>query len=139
MAIEKHYGSPMDIEWAKDGNSGILYVLQARPETVHTCTELNTHTTWRLSSKSKVLAQGEAVGNRIASGQARLLRSPLEADALQPGDIIVTANTTPDWDPLLKKAGGIVTNSGGRTSHAAIVARETGVPAIVGTGNATPR
>ncbi|WP_341835668.1 phosphoenolpyruvate synthase [Chitinophaga pollutisoli] len=137
LAIEKHYGCPMDIEWAQDGNSGERYILQARPETVHTIAGGYAGKTYQLTAKSKVLVQGEAVGNQIASGKARLLTSPLNADSLQPGDIIVTANTTPDWDPLLKKAGGIVTNSGGRTSHAAIVARETGVPAIVGTGNAT--
>ncbi len=137
LAIEKHYNSPMDIEWAKDGTSGNLYILQARPETVHTVANSANEITYHLNAKGKALTQGEAVGNGIAVGRARLLHSPQEADALQQGDIIVTANTTPDWDPLLKKAGGIVTNSGGRTSHAAIVARESGVPAIVGTGNAT--
>ncbi|WP_126246198.1 phosphoenolpyruvate synthase [Chitinophaga rhizosphaerae] len=137
LEIEQHYKCPMDIEWAKDGQSGSLYILQARPETVHTHAVAADEVEYRLTGTGKLLVQGEAIGNRIATGRARLLKSPLEAGSLHPGDIIVTANTTPDWDPLLKKAGGIVTDSGGRTSHAAIVARETGIPAVVGTGNAT--
>ncbi|GEP96995.1 phosphoenolpyruvate synthase [Chitinophaga cymbidii] len=137
LAIETHYRCPMDIEWAKDGSAGDIYILQARPETVHSRADKSEEKDYRLLERAEAIVKGEAVGNGIAAGIARLLHSPLEAETLQPGDIIITANTTPDWDPLLKKAGGIVTDSGGRTSHAAIVARETGIPAIVGTGNAT--
>lgn len=137
LAIEEHYHCAMDIEWAKDGNTGELYILQARPETVHSRADKSRDKDYRLLERTEVIAKGEAVGSGIAAGTARILHSPLDAGALQPGDIIVTANTTPDWDPLLQKAGGIITDSGGRTSHAAIVARETGIPAIVGTGNAT--
>ncbi|WP_119079637.1 phosphoenolpyruvate synthase [Chitinophaga alhagiae] len=139
LAIETHYRQPMDIEWAKDGITGELFILQARPETVFAQRQGPATTTQRLLKKGPVLVQGEAVGSGIAAETARLLASPLEASALLPGDIIVTTNTSPDWDPLLQKAGGIVTNTGGRTSHAAIVAREMGVPAIVGTTNATER
>jgi pyruvate,water dikinase len=137
MLIEKHYGQPMDIEWAKDGVTGQLYILQARPETVQSRRDLRLLTTYTLVSKGRQLAAGEAVGKKIVAGKARVLSHPGEAGDLQAGEIIVTDATSPDWDPLLKKAAGIVTNKGGRTSHAAIVARELGVPAVVGTGNAT--
>lgn len=137
IAIETHYQQPMDIEWAKDGVTGELFILQARPETIFGRSREPLNAIQRLVKKSTILAQGEAVGSGIAAGTARVLHSPLEASVLRPGDIIVTANTSPDWDPLLQKAGGIVTDTGGRTSHAAIVARETGIPAIVGTINAT--
>lgn len=137
MIIEKHYGKPMDIEWAKDGQTGKLYIIQARPETVHARQKGLQLEQYRLKSTGEVLVQGQAIGNRIATGIARILQSPAGADRLQPGDIVVTDLTSPDWDPLLKQAGGIITNKGGRTSHASIVARELGVPAIVGCNNAT--
>lgn len=137
LRIEEHYDKPMDIEWAKDGLSGELFIVQARPETVVSRRNPYRMTEYKLLGKSKVLAKGQAVGNRISSGTARVLNSPADSDKLQPGDILVTDITSPDWDPILKKAGAIVTNKGGRTSHASIVARELGVVAIVGTGNAT--
>ena len=137
LKIEEHYKQPMDIEWAKDGESGGLYIIQARPETVHSGSNSMEFTEYRLNTHTIPLATGEAVGSRVAAGIARVLQSPKEADQLQSGEIIVTDSTSPDWDPLLKKAAAIITNKGGRTSHASIVARELGVPAIVGTGNAT--
>ncbi len=137
LEIEEHYQKPMDIEWAKDGLTNELFITQARPETVHHSKNKNIHTEYLLKEKSEVLAVGNAIGSSIAIGTARILKSPKESYKLHEGDIIVTDVTSPDWDPLLKKAGGIVTNRGGRTSHAAIVARELGVPAIVGTNSAT--
>jgi len=136
MLIEQHYHCPMDIEWARDGISGELYILQARPETIHS-SQKKDNKIYTLMGKGISLVQGEAIGNKVATGIARILQSPAEAAQLQPGEIIITGTTSPDWDPVLKKAGAIVTDSGGRTSHASIVAREQGVPAIVGTGNAT--
>lgn len=135
--IEDHYKKPMDIEWAKDGISGELFITQARPETVHHSRNKNIHIIYKLLEKNKPLAQGNAVGSKIAVGKARLLKSPKQVDQITPDTIILTDTITPDWDPLLKKVTGIITNKGGRTSHAAIVARELGVPAIVGCGNAT--
>jgi pyruvate, water dikinase len=137
LVIEKHYEKPMDIEWAKDGITGELFITQARPETVHFTKEKNIHTEYTIEEKGVLLAKGNAIGSKVASGTARLLKHPDERDKLKEGDILVTENTSPDWDPLLKKAGGVITDRGGRTSHAAIVARELGVPAVVGTGNAT--
>ncbi|HVU94210.1 MAG TPA: phosphoenolpyruvate synthase [Puia sp.] len=137
LLIEKHYGQPMDIEWAKDGVSGELYILQARPETVQSRRDPRMLTSYSVVSKGKRLASGEAVGKKIVAGKARIMSHPGEAGRLEPGEIIVTDSTSPDWDPVLKKAAAIVTNKGGRTSHASIVARELGVPAVVGTGNAT--
>jgi pyruvate,water dikinase len=137
LQIEEHYGKPMDLEWAKDGLSGELFVVQARPETVASRRNPYQITTYKLESQSTVLARGQAVGSRITTGIARVLRSPDEAWKLKPGEIVVTGITSPDWDPILKQAGGIVTDKGGRTSHASIVARELGVAAVVGTGNAT--
>ncbi|MET6996751.1 phosphoenolpyruvate synthase [Chitinophaga defluvii] len=136
MLIEEHYHCPMDIEWARDGISGELYILQARPETIHSSKKKD-NKVYSLIGKGISLVQGEAIGNKVATGIARILQSPEEAAQLQPGEIIITGTTSPDWDPVLKRAGAIVTDSGGRTSHASIVAREQGVPAIVGTGNAT--
>jgi pyruvate,water dikinase len=127
----------MDIEWAKDGDNGRIYIIQARPETVHGKDKQLKLVEYKLRSKGKVVATGEAIGSGLVAGRARLLSSPKEADLVQPGDIVVTGYTSPDWDPVLKKAGAIVTDKGGRTSHASIVARELGIPAIVGTGNAT--
>jgi len=135
--IEDHYQKPMDIEWAKDGISNQLFITQARPETVHHTKDKNSLMEYQLLEKGKLLAQGNAVGSKIAVGKARLLKSPKDADNLALDTIIVTDTITPDWDPLLKQVAGIVTNKGGRTSHAAIVARELDVPAIVGCGNAT--
>lgn len=136
--IEQHYGRPMDIEWAKDGQNGKLYIVQARPETVHAGKPKQTLVrAYAIQSKGAKLAEGIALGEKIAFGRARLLRSPKEAGLLQDGEVLVTDITNPDWDPILKRAAAIVTNKGGRTSHAAIVARELGTTAIVGCGNAT--
>ena len=135
--IEMHYGKPMDIEWAKDGLTGELFIIQARPETVHSRKNHFIVNEYTLLQKGELLANGEAIGTKLVTGVARILQSPDQADSLQDGEIIVTDLTSPDWDPVLKRSAAIVTNKGGRTSHAAIVARELGVPAIVGTGNAT--
>lgn len=137
LAIEQHYGKAMDIEWAKDGLNNNLYIVQARPETVHAKPEKQVHEIFKLSEKGKLLASGIALGDKIASGTARILNSPAEGEQLQQGEILVTDITNPDWDPVLKKAAAIITNKGGRTSHAAIVARELGTVAVVGSGNAT--
>lgn len=135
--IEDLYQKPMDIEWAKDGITNELFITQARPETVHQARNKNIHIAYKLLEKGKLLAQGNAVGSKIVIGNARLLKSPKEANQLSVDTIIVTDTITPDWDPVLKQVKGIVTNKGGRTSHAAIVARELGVAAIVGCGDAT--
>lgn len=137
LLIEQHYNMPMDIEWAKDGLTKELFILQARPETVHSRKDPYKITTFEFHETGEVLAKGEAIGSRIAVGKARIIQSPVEARLLQPGEIIITDTTSPDWDPLLKKAAAIITNKGGRTSHASIVARELGVPAVVGCGTAT--
>lgn len=139
LSIEKHYGKAMDIEWAKDGINGELYIVQARPETVHAKPQKKVHELYQLSEKSRLITSGIALGDKIAAGKARILNNPLEGDQLQKGEILVTDITNPDWDPVLKKAAAIITNKGGRTSHAAIVARELGTVAVVGTGNATQR
>lgn len=139
MIIEEHYQKPMDIEWAKDGLSNEIFIIQARPETVQARRNPRIIKEYTLLDKGYLLARGEAVGSKIATGRARVLPSVVESAAIQPGDIIVTSITSPDWDPVLKKAGAIVTNKGGRTSHASIVARELGVPAIVGCGDATEK
>jgi pyruvate,water dikinase len=137
LTIEKHYQKPMDIEWAKDGVSGKLFIIQARPETVHSRVNPLLIKEYQLLNKGKSIAQGDAIGSKIATGVARILQSPNESNKLKPGEIVVTDLTSPDWDPILKKAAAIITNKGGRTSHASIVAREIGVPAIVGCGDAT--
>jgi pyruvate, water dikinase len=129
----------MDIEWAKDGKTGELFIVQARPETVHSQKDPYKIKEYRLSEKKESIANGEAIGSKIAVGIARILKSPKDADKLQQGEIIVTDITSPDWDPILKKSAAIITNKGGRTSHAAIVARELGIPAIVGCGDATKK
>ena len=139
MVIEDHYGKPMDIEWAKDGLNGSLYIIQARPETVHSQKNPLQVKEYKLLEKSEVMATGEAIGSKIARGIARILKSPSESGKLQPGEIVVTDMTSPDWTPILKKASAIITNKGGRTSHASIVARELDVPAIVGCGDATEK
>lgn len=137
LRIEEHYGQPMDIEWAKDGVSGELFIVQARPETVHGAGGAPLHRIYELKQRGRVLTQGIAVGNGIATGVARRLDSPSESHLLQPEEVLVTGITNPDWDPIMKKASAIITDKGGRTSHAAIVARELGLVALVGTGNAT--
>jgi len=137
VIIEDHYQCPMDIEWAKDGKSEKLFIVQARPETVHSQKDPLVMKEFSLKRKSNLLVKGNAVGSGIACGKARLLSSPADAHLLQQGDVLVTDITNPDWDPILKKAAAIITNKGGRTSHAAIVAREAGAVAIVGTGIAT--
>ncbi|ULQ57695.1 phosphoenolpyruvate synthase [Flavihumibacter rivuli] len=137
LVIESHYGLPMDIEWAKDGNSGQLYIVQARPETVQSRRNPALLIEYAIHTKGKCLGKGQAIGSSLATGRAVLLQSPKESDRLQEGDIVVTDITSPDWDPILKKAAAIVTNKGGRTSHASIVARELGVPAVVGCGDIT--
>jgi pyruvate, water dikinase len=139
LIIEEHYGKPMDIEWAKDGETQELFILQARPETVHSQHKATIFTEYQLLEKGKVLVEGDAIGSKIATGIARVLASPKDASRLNKGEIVVTNITSPDWDPILKKAAAIVTNKGGRTSHAAIVARELGVAAIVGAEGATSK
>lgn len=137
LAIEEHYGMPMDIEWAKDGNSNELFIVQARPETVHAGRDPLLVTEFILEESGKVVLSGNAVGSGIAVGRARILHSPTEASKLQEGEVLVTEITNPDWDPIMKKAAAIITSKGGRTSHAAIVAREIGALAIVGADDAT--
>ena len=137
VTIEEHYGMPMDIEWARDGRDGKMYIVQARPETIHSAQDPYSMRSFSLEKRGTVLVKGSAVGSAIAAGRVRILKSPLEGDQLKDGEVLVTDITNPDWDPLLKRASAIVTNKGGRTSHAAIVAREMGTVAIVGSGNAT--
>lgn len=139
LIIEKHYKKPMDLEWAKDGITNHLFIIQARPETVHSQKNPLIVKEYEILTKQESIAQGEAVGSKVATGIARILQSPDESDKLKPGEIVVTEVTSPDWDPILKNAAAIITNKGGRTSHASIVARELGVPAIVGCGNATEK
>ena len=137
MKIEAHYGRPMDIEWARDGEDGKLYILQARPETVKANAEVDTLRRYRLKQKSELLTSGRAIGQKVGSGPVRLIASAKEMDKVQPGDVLVTDMTDPDWEPVMKRASAIVTNRGGRTCHAAIIARELGIPAVVGCGDAT--
>ncbi len=137
MIIEKHYQRPMDIEWAKDGIDGKLYIVQARPETVCSQNDQNVIERYELNNKADVLVEGRAIGQRIGSGKVRLVDSLDQMSLVQEGDVLVTDMTDPDWEPVMKKASAIVTNRGGRTCHAAIIARELGIPAIVGCGNAT--
>ena len=139
LKIENFYKKPMDIEWAKDGITNELFITQARPETVHGGKKVSKTSEFILKEKGEVLSTGSAIGNKITSGTARFLESPQDSKKLNKGDILVTNTTSPDWDPLFKKASAVVTNKGGRTSHAAIVARELGVPAVVGTKNATEK
>ncbi|MCC4603608.1 phosphoenolpyruvate synthase [Xanthomonas campestris] len=138
LVIEKHYGRPMDIEWAKDGVSGKLFIVQARPETVKSRSHATQIERFSLEAKdAKVLAEGRAVGAKIGSGVARVVRSLEDMNRVQAGDVLIADMTDPDWEPVMKRASAIVTNRGGRTCHAAIIARELGVPAVVGSGNAT--
>ena len=140
LVIEQHYGRPMDIEWGKDGTDGLLYILQARPETVKSQAAGQAEQRYKLkgdTSKSTVLAEGRAIGQKIGTGPVRLVHNVNEMDKVQPGDVLVTDMTDPNWEPVMKRASAIVTNRGGRTCHAAIIARELGIPAVVGCGDAT--
>ncbi len=137
MVIEKHYGRPMDIEWGKDGNDGKLYILQARPETVKSQLKGQAELRYQLKGTGTVLAQGRAIGQKIGTGPVRLVSSLAEMDLVKVGDVLVTDMTDPNWEPVMKRASAIVTNRGGRTCHAAIIARELGIPAVVGCGDAT--
>ena len=137
MIIEKHYKCPMDIEWAKDGDDGKLYIVQARPETVKSRSQANVMERYLLKETGTVLVEGRAIGQRIGAGKVRIIKDVSEMDKVQPGDVLVSDMTDPDWEPVMKRASAIVTNRGGRTCHAAIIARELGIPAVVGCGNAT--
>jgi pyruvate,water dikinase len=139
MVIEAHYGRPMDIEWGKDGTDGQLYILQARPETVKSQAKGQSEFRYKLKGHSTVLAEGRAIGQKIGTGPVRLVHNISEMDTVQPGDVLVTDMTDPNWEPVMKRASAIVTNRGGRTCHAAIIARELGIPAVVGCGDATER
>jgi len=137
LVIEEHYGRPMDIEWGKDGGDGQIYILQARPETVKSQSAGKTEVRYKLKGKGAVLASGRAIGQKVGTGPVRLVHSISEMDKVQPGDVLVTDMTDPNWEPVMKRASAIVTNRGGRTCHAAIIARELGIPAVVGCGDAT--
>lgn len=137
LKIEAHYQRPMDIEWGKDGLDGKLYILQARPETVKSRSEANKLTRYQLKDKSQKVLEGRAIGQKIGSGKVRVIHSVDEMNKVQPGDVLVSDMTDPDWEPVMKRASAVVTNRGGRTCHAAIIARELGIPAVVGCGNAT--
>lgn len=139
LVIEQHYGRPMDVEWAKDGYTGKLYIVQARPETVKSRGRATQLERFHLSEKGTVLAEGRAIGQKIGAGKARIIRSLDQMNSFQDGDVLVADMTDPDWEPVMKCAAAIVTNRGGRTCHAAIIARELGVPAVVGTGDALTR
>jgi len=139
VIIEKHYGRPMDIEWGKDGLDGKLYILQARPETVNSQKGDDVQLRYKLKGNSAVLSSGRAIGQKIGAGSVRVIGDSSEMDRVQPGDILVTDMTDPNWEPVMKRASAIVTNRGGRTCHAAIIARELGIPAVVGCGDATDK
>ncbi len=139
LVIERHYGRAMDIEWGKDGLDGQLYILQARPETVKSQSAGKVEQRYKLKSTGQVLAEGRAIGQKVGTGPVRLVSSPAEMERVQPGDVLVTDMTDPNWEPVMKRAAAIVTNRGGRTCHAAIIARELGIPAVVGCGDATQR
>lgn len=139
IIIEKHYGRAMDIEWAKDGQDGKLYIVQARPETVRSREDSNEMERYQLKGTAAVVVEGRAIGHKIGSGKAKVLASISDMDQIQPGDVLVTDMTDPDWEPIMKRASAIVTNRGGRTCHAAIIARELGIPAVVGCGDATKK
>ncbi|MBT8132306.1 MAG: phosphoenolpyruvate synthase, partial [Gammaproteobacteria bacterium] len=136
VTIEKHYGRPMDIEWGKDGSDGRLYILQARPETVQSRSG-RTIDRFTLKAHSDVLTSGRSIGHKIGQGTAKVIRNVSEMNRIQPGDVLISDMTDPDWEPVMKRASAIVTNRGGRTCHAAIIARELGIPAVVGCGDAT--
>jgi pyruvate,water dikinase len=137
LIIEDHYGQPMDIEWAKDGVTGKLYILQARPETVKSRANNQVLERYTLQKTGKILSEGRSIGQRIGQGKARIIKNISEMHKVQPGDVLISDMTDPDWEPVMKRASAIVTNRGGRTCHAAIIARELGIPAVVGCGDAT--
>src|SRR5690625_1591139 len=139
LIIEEHYGRPMDIEWGKDGQDGKLYILQARPETVKSRDGGQILQRYHLKKRGKVLATRRSIGERIRAGKARVINDLSQMNQVQPGDVLVTDMTDPDWEPIMKRASAIVTNRGGRTCHAAIIARELGIPAVVGAGDATEK
>jgi len=139
VIIEQHYGRPMDVEWAKDGDDGKLYIVQARPETVNSQQSSNTVERYLLKERAEVLCEGRSIGQRIGQGPVRLINDISQMDQVQPGDVLVTDMTDPDWEPVMKRAAAIVTNRGGRTCHAAIIARELGIPAVVGCVDATQK
>ena len=139
LIIEQHYGRPMDIEWGKDGTDGHLYILQARPETVKSQQKGQAEQRFTLKARGAVLTEGRAIGQKIGAGPVRLVHNIAEMDRVQPGDVLVTDMTDPNWEPVMKRASAIVTNRGGRTCHAAIIARELGIPAVVGCGDATEK
>ncbi|MFN6263328.1 MAG: phosphoenolpyruvate synthase [Chromatiaceae bacterium] len=139
VTIEQHYGRPMDIEWAKDGIDGKLYIVQARPETVRSREDSNSMERYQLQGSAAIVTEGRAIGHKIGSGTAKVLASIADMDQIQPGDVLITDMTDPDWEPIMKRASAIVTNRGGRTCHAAIIARELGIPAVVGCGDATEK
>jgi len=139
LVIEQHYGRPMDIEWGKDGHTGKLYILQARPETVKSRAHATQIERYTLQQRGEVLSEGRAIGHKVGSGTARVVRSLADMERVQPGDVLIADMTDPDWEPVMKRSAAIVTNRGGRTCHAAIIARELGVPAVVGTGDALDR
>ena len=137
LAIEEHYGRPMDIEWGKDGQDGQLYILQARPETVKSRLGTARVRRYRIRERGPVIIEGRAIGQKIGAGAARVLSEIADMHLFQPGEVLVADMTDPDWEPIMKRAAAIITNRGGRTCHAAIIARELGIPAVVGTGTAT--
>lgn len=139
LAIEQHYGRPMDIEWGKDGIDGKIYILQARPETVKSRADTQVLDRFQIKQRGKIKAEGRSVGQKVGSGTAKVILNINQMDRMQPGDVLVTDMTDPDWEPVMKRAAAIVTNRGGRTCHAAIIARELGIPAVVGCGDATAR
>jgi len=139
VIIENHYDKPMDIEWAKDGNTGKLYIVQARPETVHSQKDVASLETYVLEETGPVLVEGEAVGSRIGQGEANVIESAANISDFQKGQVLITDMTDPDWEPIMKIAGAIVTNKGGRTCHAAIISRELGIPCVIGAGDATEK
>eukprot|EP00581_Thalassiosira_minuscula_P033896 CAMPEP_0184477330 /NCGR_PEP_ID=MMETSP0740-20130409/147537_1 /TAXON_ID=385413 /ORGANISM="Thalassiosira miniscula, Strain CCMP1093" /LENGTH=760 /DNA_ID=CAMNT_0026854911 /DNA_START=609 /DNA_END=2888 /DNA_ORIENTATION=+ len=139
VTIEEHYGRPMDVEWAKDGNDGRIYIVQARPETVQSRTKKNVRESFVLNQQGDLLAVGRAIGSKIGQGKVRLLNSLDQMDKFEAGDVLLTDMTDPDWEPIMKRASAIITNRGGRTCHAAIIARELGIPAVVGCGDATEK
>ena len=143
LIIEQHYGRPMDIEWGKDGSDGLLYILQARPETVRSQAQGRAEQRYKLkgnaAARGSVLAEGRAIGQKIGTGRVRIVHSVAEMDRVQAGDVLVSDMTDPNWEPVMKRAAAIVTNRGGRTCHAAIIARELGIPAVVGCGDATEK
>src|SRR5690606_15138991 len=131
LIIEQHYGRPMDIEWAKDGDDQQLYIVQARPETVKSRTNKNVMERYLLKETGTVLVEGRSIGHRIGKGKVRVVHSAEDMDQVQEGDVLVADMTDPDWEPVMKRSAAIVTNRGGRTCHAAIIARELGIPAVV--------